>query len=1408
MSTKKHPRFGTIVAALAVIASLAPGLPYASAATRTAAATATAAAAEPASVNLAGSLQSAATNAACGNWDPGCPGSKFTPQGNNVFVFQSSAPIPAGAWEYKVALGSWNESYGGDFKLNGPNIALSLAAARTVRFYYDHKTHYIADNARNTIYTVPGSFNSKIGCSADWQPDCLRTLMVDLTGSGVYTFATDQIPAGNYEFKIATNESWSNPNYGQGGGPNNIPFTVAGPALVTFRFNTATSTPDVIVQSKLPSHDNNVEWDGLKHDSRDTLYRTPSGASPAGTPVTLRFRTYHDDVTSVGVRLYSVNRSAQQVMPMSIAASDVSCYDASMTDKTCDFWQLALAPGVTTSPDNLWYRFIIADGTSIAYYGDDTPALDGGLGKPTKDAVDQSWALMIYDPAFKAPSWVRNAVIYQIFPDRFNNGDTRNDPKTGDVRYDDPVLALPWGTLPEGYCRNYADANTSCPWRFDTNPPASSPTKESPRGRDYFGGDLRGVRQKLSYLASLGVTAIYFNPIFAAKSNHRYDTANYLQIDPALGNLDEFKQLVDDAKDHGIRIILDGVFNHMSSDSPNFDRYHHYPQDGACESASSPFRNWFTFRAPAGSETATCAPTAPGGTDTFYNGWFGFDSIPVLNKTNPDVQSYFVTSPGSVTRYWLKAGASAWRMDVMSDPSFPTGYWETFRTVVKQTKPDALIIGELWQKDSTLLRFLRGDRADTTMDYRMRDAVIGLLAPGAFDPKGFADSGRVLKPSEFASRMQSIREDYPDAAYYALMNLLDSHDTARLLWTLTPGTDTRADKEQNTANVSAGKRRQQLASLIQFTMPGAPTVYYGDEVGLTGADDPDDRRTYPWNTPGVDNLLRQHYSALSEMRTEMHALTDGDVRFLVADDTNNTLAFARTTEREAAFVVLNRDTLTQTVLVPTAGIVPDGRKLLNPFVVGTGYMTPKTLGGTVSVTLPPLSAIVLEASDLHLKPTAPPSNLTATEGNAQVSLAWSAVSGAVSYNVYRSPVSGGGWVKVNTAPVTALQYTDTGLANAKSYFYTVKALDKYGNESAAASEVSALPHLTIGWANTQWPPVITHTISVITPTDTIYGQVFIDGVTNKPGPTSGLMAQLGFGPVGTNPAGNAAWQWVDATFNTDAGNNDEFKASLLPDSTGTFAYVYRYSTTHGRDWLYADLSGPLPVGTLPPNPGKLTVVASADQVAPVTPANVHVTGASPINIALAWDAITGDPTLYGYEVLRGSTPGGPYDKLGIVTSTSYTDTTVVQGLTYVYVVRAVDLSFNRSGNSVEVSATAQLRTVTLQFNVTVPASTDSTGRSVYIAGFLDRLNGNLPQWNPSGVVLTRVNPTQWTITLTGTEGTQIEYKYVQGDWNYVEKDGACGEINNRQLTLSFGATGTQVVNDTVPNWRNVAPCGN
>ncbi len=349
--------------------------------------------------------------------------------------------------------------------------------------------------------------------------------------------------------------------------------------------------------------------------------------------------------------------------------------------------------------------------------------------------------------------------------------------------------------------------------------------------------------------------------------------------------------------------------------------------------------------------------------------------------------------------------------------------------------------------------------------------------------------------------------------------------------------------------------------------------------------------------------------------------------------------------------------------------------------------------------------------------------------------------------------------------------------------------------------------LTIGWANLQWPPATNHVISVTNPTPNIYGQVWIDGVTSQPGAAPKLMAQLGFGPAGSNPLTNKKWQWVDARFNLDVGNNDEFMANLLPEAPGVYDYLYRYSTTGGSNWLYADLKGPLPAITngLPlASAGKLTVQAGEDTKPPAMPKSLTVESASPSEVRLSWAKVTGDPTLYGYEVLRSLFAGGPYTNLARITTNLFVDATVTRGKTYYYVVRSVDQSFNRSPNSPEIRVEAE-RSVTVTFNVAVPASTASVGKPLCLAGTLTGLNGSFFDWDPGALKMTRIDATHWTIALNGKEGTKVNYKYTLESWDNVEKGAQCDEISDRRVTLT-GSKGAQTVNDIVPNWRNIAPC--
>jgi hypothetical protein len=417
-----------------------------------------------------------------------------------------------------------------------------------------------------------------------------------------------------------------------------------------------------------------------------------------------------------------------------------------------------------------------------------------------------------------------------------------------------------------------------------------------------------------------------------------------------------------------------------------------------------------------------------------------------------------------------------------------------------------------------------------------------------------------------------------------------------------------------------------------------------------------------------------------------------------------------------------------------------------------------------------------------------------------------------------APIGSGSYIDVSNAfggassmrVLEMLSYAASMSNDGGSLWYSndkfIQSLAKSAFE-AVNKQKASVPVLTnIGFANLQWPPTLTHTVSVVDRTDQVYGQVWIDGLTALPGATPTLRAQLGMGPEGSQPDGNAAWTWVEASFNMDAGNNDEFIASLLPETTGNFDYVFRFNFMGQSEWVYADLNGIITGGEIPDMPGKMTVISSGDVIAPAIPAGLLVAKAGPDAIELAWDPVLSDPSLYGYEVARSFSSGGPYTILARVTAPSYQDQDVEEGVTYYYVVRALDLSFNRSAYSNEASAAAEARTVTLTFNVTVPVETDGTGLSVCLAGILSVLEGSLPDWDPDAVILTRVDSTHWTITLSGKEGITIEYRYTLGTWDHVEKGGTCEEIPNRVLTLNYGASGIQTVNDTVMNWRNVGSC--
>jgi glycosidase len=1256
---------------------------------------------------------------------------------------------PAGRHEFKVAVEDWSVSY----PPSGNSWLETSIDPEVVIVTFDTNTYTDGWLPQTTIIgvsTEPGAWTA-VGDWQGWDNANPATAMAAL-GGGVYELVTTLPSPGSYQYKAVKTGTWDAIGAdGRGVNAATALFdTTIADQEVAFRVDALAGRIEVAPVLPQPGHDNDIWWDGLGHDSRDDLYRVPGGAVTTGTPVILRFRTYQDDVDEVTVRLWDTAAGGQTLYPMALVASvpgDPYGYD---------YWQATIP--ARDGPTVLWYRFIVRDGTDVDYYEDDD-LFDGGWGAVYEDSPDYSFQIDVYLPDFQTPDWMKNAVVYQIFPDRFANGDPKKDPAASDPTvYGNPVLVKAWGDLPEGYCRAYE--NTTC--------------DEGPLGRDFFGGDLEGIIDHLDYLQGLGVTALYLNPIFESPSNHGYDTSDYLRIDSYFGSQGTFQKLVEEAGARGIHVILDGVFNHTSSDSIYFDRYSRYPKEGAYESQDSRFYDWYTFY------------TWPDS----YNSWWGFDSLPVLTEI-PAVQEFIFAWDRSVARWWLMQGAAGWRLDVAPEKSH--NWWEAFRPRVKDADPEAIIIGEIWDDAS---EWVLGDELDTSMNYRFRRALLGFINGDTNDPnQGFV---RGLSAGQFNGALLSIREDYPAPACSTLMNLVDSHDTQRILWTLTPGARNREEKEFDPANLAEGKAKQELLAILQMTLPGAPTIYYGDEVALTGDTDPDDRRTYPWG--GEDPAMLAHYQALTGLRNANSFLRTGTFDPLWTNDDDGTYAYGRKDGSGAAVVAVNKDTAGHALSINVAGYIPEGTALTDALNGGTVVVS----GGLVELTVAGRwGAILLTPAGTDLTPPPAPAGLAAAAGDGSVALAWDAAPDAAGYFIYRSPVSGGGYVRLNEAPAAGTSYTDDTVANGRWAFYVVTAVDAAGNESGRSNEAQALPALVIGWANLQWPPSIVHTISALNPTEAIYGQVWIDGHTTLPGATEGLVAQVGYGPDGSTPDGNPDWSWVDAVFNVDVGNNDEFMGQLLPEAAGTYDYAYRYSTTAGTVWLYADLDG-TGDGYDPAQAGDLTVVPSGDTTPPAVPGNLHLVEASPGFIHLAWDPVP-DADLYRYEVYRGDTSGGPYVKIAdvLAPAAEATDWNVAGGATYYYVVLATDTSFNKSGFSDELAATAAARPVQVTFNATLPPTTPPIGdptSDIYIGG---SFNG----WNPAGTLMDRTEAYLATVTLTFYEGDHLEYKYTRGSWDFVEKGAACEEIANRAATVVWGAGGTMTIDDTVLNWRNTGSCG-
>ncbi len=443
----------------------------------------------------------------------------------------------------------------------------------------------------------------------------------------------------------------------------------------------------------------------------------------------------------------------------------------------------------------------------------------------------------------RPPAWVKDAIFYQIFPDRFAQSSRVR--KTSNLQ--------PWGAPPTGHA--------------------------------YQGGDLLGVVEHLDYLVQLGINAIYFNPIFQSGSNHRYHTHDYYQVDPMLGGNAALRELLDAAHSRGIRVILDGVFNHASR---GFFQFHDLLENGA----ESAYLDWFTVHEwplrPYGSKTPN------------YAAWWNNAALPKLNTNTPAVREFIF----DIARHWVEFGIDGWRLDVPTEID-DDAFWQEFRRVVKAANPEAYIVGEIW---SDAQRWLMGDQYDAVMNYGISRAALGLFGRESID-REYRPGGFKLVPlgaRAFAHEVQRLMDLYPWEVVQAQFNLLDSHDTARFI---------------NQAKGDWNALRQSI--LFLMTIPGAPCLYYGTEIGMTGGPDPDCRRAFPWHDPASWRLDVLDFTRRAiRLRHDHPALRRGHYVAMYAHE--DILAFARECEEEKALVLFNAGPDARTVTLDVDDLLADG----------------------------------------------------------------------------------------------------------------------------------------------------------------------------------------------------------------------------------------------------------------------------------------------------------------------------------------------------------------------------------------------------------------------------------------------------------------------------------------------------
>ncbi|MBQ0040714.1 MAG: 4-alpha-glucanotransferase [Clostridiales bacterium] len=583
----------------------------------------------------------------------------------------------------------------------------------------------------------------------------------------------------------------------------------------------------------------------LYHNSWLEEYRNPFGAATIGSVCRIAIDVYDAQDTTVTLRAWR-DGYGESLIPMkrdeSFGGEAERYYvDIKMPDEA----------GL------IWYFFIAECGDERVYYGNNEDRV-GGEGVQYDHEPD-SYQITVYKPA-KTPEWFKNGICYQIFPDRFNRDDKWEERTQAAINCRNSRIVGH-----EGSQRQFIEK--------DWDKPAYYVKDDEGNVTDwpFYGGSLRGIMEKLDYFKSYGVTTLYLNPIFEAVSNHRYDTADYMKIDPILGSEEDFRLLCKAAGDRGISIILDGVFSHTGADSVYFDKYLNYGGNGAYTNANSKYHYWYNFDS-----------NEPNG----YKSWWGVRDLPEVKEDNFLYRNMIVGDDG-VIRKWIKAGARGWRLDVADE--LPDSFIQYIRKSVKEEGDDKLLLGEVWEDASNKIsydekrQFLMGDELDSTMNYPLRQILLDYI-------------NYTISSGKAADKIMSLKENYPRENYYGALNVIGTHDRARIL------TAMAADQDYNSACCKV-----KIMAALQYTLPGVPCIYYGDEIGMQGGTDPENRNTFPWGKGNMD--IAYTYRMLGLIYDEHPVLKDGEIQLLsgqydaIPDDV---LAFIRYDENEQILVLVNR----------------------------------------------------------------------------------------------------------------------------------------------------------------------------------------------------------------------------------------------------------------------------------------------------------------------------------------------------------------------------------------------------------------------------------------------------------------------------------------------------------------------